>query len=55
MVGRIVRDLATVEIPLDAADPVGQAGRAWLDPDALQRLGIARIRIDPAFGWCGCS
>ena len=50
VVGGIVGDFTARVIALDAADPVGQAGRPWLDPDALQRLGIAHIGIDPPFG-----
>ena len=50
VVGGVVGDLAGIVIPLDAADPVGQAGRSWLDPDPLQRVGFARVGVDPPFG-----
>ena len=50
MVGRVIGDLARAIVPLDAADPVGQAGGPGLDPNAFQRLLIPRVRIDAAFG-----
>src|ERR1035438_5862559 len=35
MVGGVVTDFASIGIPLNPADPVSEAGRAWLDPEPL--------------------
>src|SRR5688500_9582326 len=45
VVGRGIIDMAGADILLDAADPVGEARRAGLDPDPGE-LGVALVGID---------
>src|SRR5688572_8515792 len=45
MVGRSVIDMAGADILLDAADPVGETGRARLDPDPGE-LFVAPVGVD---------